>query len=49
LHNATLRAGINNVFDQKPALTGSSAPYETAGNILSIQGRTYYVEITKRL
>ncbi|MCM2274476.1 MAG: TonB-dependent receptor [Candidatus Didemnitutus sp.] len=46
-NNVTVRFGITNVFDEEPPLADESRGYQ--GGTVSAKGRTFYIDITKKL
>lgn len=47
LRNVTVRFGITNVFDEEPPIADESRGYQ--GGTVSAKGRSYYLEVSKRL
>ncbi len=47
LANVTARFGISNLFDEEPPIADESRGYQ--GGTVSAKGRSYYLEISKKL
>ena len=47
--NTSVRLGINNLFDLKPPLSADSRGYDPAVYNVIARGRTYSLQVTKKL
>jgi iron complex outermembrane receptor protein len=49
LNNTSLRLGVNNVLDAQPPLSSDSRGYEVGLYNTMARGRTYSLQVTKKL
>ena len=49
LRNTSLRLGVNNLFDAQPPLSADSRGYDPAIYNVMARGRTYSLQVTKKL
>ena len=49
LNNTAIRFGVNNLFEAKPPLSADSRGYEVGLYNVMARGRTYSLQVTKKL
>ena len=49
LNNTAIRFGVNNLFEAKPPLSSDSRGYEVGLYNVMARGRTYSLQVTKKL